>query len=94
MYAEKKQYSWFSFKEDVKICEFDWYISFQNTGVNETLVEEGPFTVLAPSDHVFNMLPKIEFDHLMENPELQEQLVKLHVLRGKLIFWKLSSYME
>ncbi|XP_066990165.1 transforming growth factor-beta-induced protein ig-h3-like [Macrobrachium rosenbergii] len=52
----------------------------KKTGVNETLVQEGPFTVLAPSDHVFRTLPKNELDHLMEDTDLQEQLVKLHVL--------------
>lgn len=53
----------------------------RDTGVNETLVGEGPFTVLAPSDHVFNALPEMELRHVMDNIELQDRLVKQHVIK-------------
>lgn len=53
----------------------------KNTGMNNTLVEEGPFTVLAPSDHVFRALPKVELDQIKEDSELQELLVKQHILK-------------
>ncbi|KAK7082117.1 hypothetical protein SK128_015083 [Halocaridina rubra] len=64
-------------KEDFSIfTEF-----LKNTGLNNTLTEEGPFTVLAPSDHVFRALPKFELDHIRDNPEVQELLIKQHVLK-------------
>lgn len=56
----------------------------KNTGLNETLVEEGPFTVLAPSDHVFLALPKAELEQLQADQDLQEVLIKQHVLKEHL----------
>ncbi len=53
-----------------------------DTGLNETLAGEGPFTVLAPSDHVFNALPDFELRELMGDRDMQEKLVKQHVLKG------------
>ncbi|KAK8404402.1 hypothetical protein O3P69_007594 [Scylla paramamosain] len=53
----------------------------QDTGVNETLVEEGPFTVLAPSNHVFHALPEMELQEVLNDVELQDQLVKQHIIK-------------
>ncbi|XP_071520134.1 transforming growth factor-beta-induced protein ig-h3-like [Panulirus ornatus] len=53
----------------------------KDTGLNETLSEEGPFTVLAPSDHVFRTLPDMELSQIMEDKDLQEILIKQHVLK-------------
>ncbi|XP_063600232.1 transforming growth factor-beta-induced protein ig-h3-like [Penaeus indicus] len=56
----------------------------KDTGLNETLVEDGPFTVLAPSDHVFRILPEEELNHLLEDQELQQQLVTQHIMEEHL----------
>ncbi|KAG7158339.1 Periostin-like 2 [Homarus americanus] len=53
----------------------------KDTGLNETLSGEGPFTVLAPSDHVFRTLPELELRKILEDKELQEALIKQHVLK-------------
>ncbi|XP_045614793.1 transforming growth factor-beta-induced protein ig-h3 [Procambarus clarkii] len=53
----------------------------QNTGLNETLSEEGPFTVLAPTDHVFRTLPDMELKQILEDVDLQKLLIKQHVLK-------------
>ncbi|KAK3851844.1 hypothetical protein Pcinc_041537 [Petrolisthes cinctipes] len=53
----------------------------KDTGMDETLRGEGPFTVLAPSDHVFRTLPEAELNHVLENVELQRDLVQQHVLQ-------------
>ncbi|XP_050737011.1 periostin-like isoform X2 [Eriocheir sinensis] len=55
-----------------------------DTGLNETLSGEGPFTVLAPSNHVFNALPDFELRELMGDRDMQEKLVKQHVLKEHL----------
>ncbi|KAK8753712.1 hypothetical protein OTU49_001192 [Cherax quadricarinatus] len=53
----------------------------QDTGLNETLSEKGPFTVLAPTDHVFKTLPEMELEQILEDEELQKLLIKQHVLK-------------
>ena len=53
-----------------------------DTGLNETLTEEGPFTVLAPSNHVFHALPEVELQEVQNNLEMQDQLVKQHIIKG------------
>lgn len=57
----------------------------QDTGMDETLRGDGPFTVLAPSDHVFRTLPEAELTHLQDNLELQRDLVQQHILQGGFI---------
>ncbi|KAG0696672.1 Transforming growth factor-beta-induced protein ig-h3 [Chionoecetes opilio] len=52
-----------------------------DTGMSETLVGEGPFTVLAPSDHVFNALPNMELEQVLHSAEVQERLVKQHIIK-------------
>lgn len=70
------------------------YCCLQDTGLGDTLKEEGPFTVLAPSDHIFRALPQIELQHLLENQDLQETLIKQHVLKGKNSCCKVSIIQE
>ncbi|XP_042873732.1 periostin-like [Penaeus japonicus] len=56
----------------------------KDTGLNETLVEDGPFTVLAPSDYVFRILPEDELNMLLEDQELQKQLITQHIMEEHL----------
>ncbi len=54
-------------------------------GLTETLMGEGPFTVLAPTDDAFQALPPDALERLLE-PKNRDQLaaiLKYHVIRGR-----------
>jgi uncharacterized surface protein with fasciclin (FAS1) repeats len=52
-------------------------------GLTETLMGEGPFTVLAPSDEAFAALPKGTVESLLEDPEgALTDILSLHVISG------------
>lgn len=54
-------------------------------GLVETLQGAGPFTVLAPTDEAFVMLPKGTVENLLkpENKEMLTKILTYHVLSGK-----------
>ena len=55
-------------------------------GLVETLQGDGPFTVFAPTNAAFNMLPKGTVDNLLK-PEMKDQLSSVltyHVVPGRL----------
>ncbi len=55
------------------------------TGLAETLMKDGPFTILAPTDAAFAKLPAGTVESLLE-PENKEKLaniLKLHVISGR-----------
>ncbi|MBE8712933.1 fasciclin domain-containing protein [Sphingobacterium hungaricum] len=54
-------------------------------GLVETLSSKGPFTVLAPTNEAFNMLPAGTVDNLVkpENKKLLTSILTYHVLPGK-----------
>lgn len=58
----------------------------QNTDLVTKLEEEGPFTFLAPSDKAFERMRDISLEDLLENNTLAEQILKLHILPGRLYF--------
>ncbi|CDS93525.1 fasciclin domain-containing protein [Sphingobacterium faecium] len=53
-------------------------------GLVETLSSKGPFTVLAPTNEAFNLLPKGTVDNLLkpENKKMLTQILTYHVLAG------------
>jgi uncharacterized surface protein with fasciclin (FAS1) repeats len=55
------------------------------TDLKETLAEDGPFTVFAPTDAAFAQLPEGAVDELMrqENRDQLETLLRHHVVEGK-----------
>jgi uncharacterized surface protein with fasciclin (FAS1) repeats len=57
----------------------------QKAGLAETLTGPGPFTVFAPTDAAFQMLPAGKVDELME-PGMKDTLaavLKHHIIQGK-----------
>ena len=54
-------------------------------GLAETLMGEGPFTVLAPTNEAFEKLPEGKLEELLkpENKEKLAGILKLHVIEGK-----------
>lgn len=53
-------------------------------GLAETLMGEGPFTVFAPTDEAFAKLPEGALEALLADKAKLTQLLKYHVVPGKL----------
>jgi len=52
-------------------------------GLAETLADDGPFTVFAPTDQAFASLPDGTLDHLLKHPEQLREILLFHVVPGK-----------
>jgi uncharacterized surface protein with fasciclin (FAS1) repeats len=57
----------------------------QAAGLIETLKGPGPFTVFAPSDEAFAALPKEQLDALLADKDKLAQVLKFHVVPGKVL---------
>ena len=67
--------------------------ALEAAGLVETLQEEGPFTVFAPTDDAFAALPEGTLQELLL-PENKDQLIKIltyHVVAGKVMSGDLES---
>jgi len=54
-----------------------------STGLARTLHGKGPYTVFAPSDSAFGKLPKERREELLGDKDLLPEILKYHVVRGK-----------
>jgi uncharacterized surface protein with fasciclin (FAS1) repeats len=54
----------------------------QQTGLDKTLAEGGPYTVFAPTDKAFAKVPKKTLDALASNPEELKAVLLYHVADG------------
>jgi uncharacterized surface protein with fasciclin (FAS1) repeats len=54
-------------------------------GLTETLSGPGPFTVFAPTNDAFTKLPKGTLDALLANPKALADVLKYHVVSGKVL---------
>jgi len=53
------------------------------SGLDETLSGEGPFTVIAPSDHAFSILPEGALDALLADVDELTDVLLYHVIGGE-----------
>jgi len=58
-------------------------VALSLTGLNDTLSNEGPFTVFAPTDKAFAALPDGRLDALIADPEALADILTYHVLSGE-----------
>ncbi|HSJ62458.1 MAG TPA: fasciclin domain-containing protein [Gemmatimonadaceae bacterium] len=58
-------------------------IAARNAGLEELLTGDGPFTVFAPTDRAFAKLSSRERDALMANPGRMAEVLRHHVIEGK-----------
>ncbi len=58
-------------------------LALNTTGLDETLSEEGPYTVFAPTDDAFEELPEGTLDALMEDEEQLSEVLTYHVVSGE-----------
>ena len=63
------------------------------SGVDRTLLDAGPFTVLAPNDAAFDKLPPGTVDELLKpaNKDRLVSFVRYHILRGRVTFGDLIN---
>jgi len=54
-------------------------------GLVDTLKSPGPFTVFAPTDEAFAKLPKGTVESLLANPEKLGEILKYHVVPGRVM---------
>ena len=54
----------------------------QQTGLDKTLGEDGPYTVFAPTDKAFAKVPKKTLDALAANPDQLKAVLLYHVADG------------
>ncbi|MFW9832167.1 MAG: fasciclin domain-containing protein [Candidatus Thorarchaeota archaeon] len=52
-------------------------------GLAETLSNDGPFTVFAPTDDAFNALPEGTIEALLKDTEKLKSILLYHVVAGK-----------
>jgi uncharacterized surface protein with fasciclin (FAS1) repeats len=85
--AEKKQ----AMKQEQNIIEkaraagnFKTFLkAVDAAGLTETLKEEGPFTVFAPTDEAFAKIPQAQLDALLKDKERLQQVLLSHVVPGR-----------
>jgi uncharacterized surface protein with fasciclin (FAS1) repeats len=67
--------------------------ALKQAGLAETFMEEGEYTVFAPTNDAFNAVPKNTLDNLMkeENKEQLQGLAKYHVVSGE---WKAADVIK
>ncbi|RXG73077.1 hypothetical protein Avbf_10324 [Armadillidium vulgare] len=47
----------------------------EDTGIKKELEEEGPYTLLVPSDHALRTLPEEELEDIMKNNEMKDKII-------------------
>ncbi len=55
------------------------------TGLEDKLREEGPFTIFAPTNQAFNDLPKDVMEGLLENPDELRDILRAHISSGTML---------
>ena len=55
----------------------------QQTGLDKTLAESGPYTVFAPTDEAFAKVPQKTLDTLASNPDQLKAVLLYHVADGE-----------
>ena len=59
--------------------------ALQAAGLVDTLKGPGPFTIFAPTNRAFSMVPKAQRDALMADPAALKSLLTYHVISGQKI---------
>ncbi|MAN60180.1 MAG: hypothetical protein CMC08_10130 [Flavobacteriaceae bacterium] len=67
--------------------------ALKQAGLAQTFMEEGEYTVFAPTNDAFNAVPKNTLDNLMmaENQDQLQGLLKYHVVSGE---WKAADLIK
>jgi uncharacterized surface protein with fasciclin (FAS1) repeats len=63
-------------------------------GLGETLADEGPFTVFAPTDEAFAALPQGTVQGLLSDPPALARVLSYHVVPGRITSAQIVSNSE
>lgn len=68
--------------------------ALQATGLDSALADVGPFTVFAPTDEAFAKLPEGTVESLLQNPTELADILKYHVVAGKVMSDQVTDGLE
>ena len=54
-------------------------------GLVDTLSNDGPFTLFAPTDDAFSKIPSETLKELLNEPEKLKKILEFHVVKGKIM---------
>jgi uncharacterized surface protein with fasciclin (FAS1) repeats len=60
-------------------------------GLAERLQQEGPFTLLAPTDEAFEALPDARLEALLDDPEELRAVLLRHVVEGEVLSARIAA---
>ncbi|XP_021355968.1 transforming growth factor-beta-induced protein ig-h3-like [Mizuhopecten yessoensis] len=66
----------------------------KEAGLAETLSTGGPFTIFGPTDDAFTKLPRVIIDYLKKNKTALQDVLKYHVVSGKVYSSQLSNELQ
>ncbi|XP_033757103.1 transforming growth factor-beta-induced protein ig-h3-like [Pecten maximus] len=66
----------------------------KEAGLADTLSGAGPFTVFGPTDDAFSKLPRAIIDYLKRNKTALQDVLKYHVVSGKVYSSQLSNELQ
>ncbi|XP_060066639.1 protein sll1483-like [Ylistrum balloti] len=66
----------------------------KEAGLADTLATGGPFTVFGPTDEAFTKLPRFIVEHLRKNKTALQDVLKYHVVSGKVYSSQLSNELQ
>ncbi|MFO8030220.1 MAG: fasciclin domain-containing protein [Cyclonatronaceae bacterium] len=61
------------------------------TGLDELLKEEGPFTIFAPTNQAFNEMDQEVLEGLLENPDELKEILRAHISSGTTLAGELGE---
>lgn len=80
------------FENAASVGNFDtWEQAVEAAGLTKLLNDPGPYTVFAPTDMAFKALPKGKLDKLMKSKTELTELLRHHIVSGKVMSRSVSS---
>ncbi len=63
----------------------------EETGLDDELSQDGPFTVFAPTDQAFQEIENEELQNLLENPDELRNVLRAHIVNGSMVAEDLAA---
>lgn len=66
----------------------------EETGLDDELNDDGPFTIFAPTDQAFQDMPAADLEELLANPDELRNVLRAHISEGMLLSEDLGTTEE